>query len=301
MFSFATARGGIALGIVVIGAALAASSVGIVRAERARPADNGVFRCTAGRACVEGDSHGHGTLGVFGVSPNDGVYGATTSVSGKAGVRGISQAETGVAYGVQGTSSNGAGVAGFSRGAHGAGVYGLSRKGEGVLAESAAADEVALRAHADTSRTGIFVGQNQANRAHCVIDQNANLSCTGNISSDATISSTHRNALGQRVVAYAPESTTATIEDVGTAHMSGGVAEVRIDPVFAAMFDRRGYYVFLTPLGDSRGLYVSSKLPSGFQVREDEHGRGNLAFDYRIVAHPLDASSDRLPMAPASR
>jgi hypothetical protein len=300
MFSFATPRGSIALGIIAVGVALAASSVGIVRAERDRPADNGVFRCTAGRACVEGDSHAHGTLGVFGVSPNDGVYGATTATTGKAGVRGISQSDSGVAYGVAGTSSNGPGVAGFARGNHGAGVYGLSRKGEGVLAESSAVDEVALRAHGDNARTGIFAGQNQANHAHCIIDQNANLSCTGNISSDAAIWSTHRNGLGRRVVAYAPESATATIEDVGTARMSGGVAEVRIDAAFAAMIDRQGYFVFLTPLGDSRGLYVSRKLSSGFQVREDEGGRGNLAFDYRIVAHPVDASNDRLPAAPTS-
>jgi hypothetical protein len=65
--------------------------------------------------------------------------------------------------------------------------------------------------------------------------------------------------------------------------------------------DHRWYYVFLTPLGDTRGLYVSAKTPSSFQVRENEGGRGRVAFDYRIIAHPLDAKSDRLPPAPAMR
>lgn len=79
--------------------------------------------------------------------------------------------------------------------------------------------------------------------------------------------------------------------------MNGGVANVRFDPAFAAMMDRRWYYVFLTPPGDTRGLFVSMKTPAGFQVRETERGRSNIEFDYRIVAHPVDASGERLPPA----
>ncbi|HET6275985.1 MAG TPA: hypothetical protein VFE16_08675 [Candidatus Cybelea sp.] len=36
---------------------------------------------------------------------------------------------------------------------------------------------------------------------------------------------------------------------------------------------------------------------TGFRVRETERGRSNLEFDYRIVAHPIDASGKRLPVA----
>jgi hypothetical protein len=82
--------------------------------------------------------------------------------------------------------------------------------------------------------------------------------------------------------------------------MHGGVANVSFERDFASTIDRNSpYYVFLTPLGDARGLYVSIKAPSGFQVRETEHGRSSIAFDYRIVARPLGAKNDRLPRAPA--
>lgn len=257
--------------------------------------ERGVFRCTTGRACVEGDSHGRWTLGVFGAGPNDGVYGVTTATNNKAGVYGLSQATSGFGNGVVGVSMSGNRVIGSARGAHGTGVWGLSRNGDGVVAESAAAGEVALRAHADNSDTAIFAGQNPANFAHCVIDPKANLSCTGNIRSDSGIQSTRRNGLGERVLTYTPESATATVEDVGTARMVDGVANVRIDPAFAAMMDGRWYYVFLTPLGDTRGLYVSRKGRSGFQVHQTERGRASLDFDYRIVAHPVGASNERLP------
>jgi hypothetical protein len=43
------------------------------------------------------------------------------------------------------------------------------------------------------------------------------------------------------------------------------------------------------------------KTASAFQVRETEHGRSSLEFDYRVVAHPLDAENDRLPLAPVMR
>jgi hypothetical protein len=83
--------------------------------------------------------------------------------------------------------------------------------------------------------------------------------------------------------------------------MTGGTANVTIDPAFASVMDHKWYYVFLTPLGDTRGLYVSIKTASAFQVRENERGRSNVAFDYRIIAHPVDERSDRLPPAPAPR
>ena len=54
-------------------------------------------------------------------------------------------------------------------------------------------------------------------------------------------------------------------------------------------------------MADTRGLYVSLKTPSGFEVREAQGGRSSLPFDYRIVARPLDAANDRLPLAPPPR
>jgi hypothetical protein len=130
------------------------------------------------------------------------------------------------------------------------------------------------------------------------MDARADLSCTGSIEGSAALRVTDRNSNGQRVVSYGSESATATIEDVGTARLVRGVANVQIDPSFAAVMDRKWYYVFLTPLGDTRGLYVSVKTATGFQVREAEGGRSNLSLDYRIVAHPLDAPNDRLPISP---
>ncbi|MGA2760112.1 MAG: hypothetical protein ABSF08_07345 [Candidatus Cybelea sp.] len=50
-----------------------------------------------------------------------------------------------------------------------------------------------------------------------------------------------------------------------------------------------GYAAFPSCLTRTRGLHVSRNATSGFQVRETEHGRATLEFDYRIVAHPVSS------------
>jgi hypothetical protein len=43
------------------------------------------------------------------------------------------------------------------------------------------------------------------------------------------------------------------------------------------------YHVFLTPKADCEGLYVASQSGTSFEVRELRHGKGTIAFDYRVV------------------
>ena len=98
---------------------------------------------------------------------------------------------------------------------------------------------------------------------------------------------------------YSPVQAVATVEDVGEAQLASGQAYVRIDPRFADTTDRSAaYLVFLTPQGDTPGLYVTAKTPSGFVVRE-HGGRSNVVFDYRIVAKPFAPQGARLAPAHA--
>jgi hypothetical protein len=308
--------------IIAVGLAVAVSSFGIVRAEHASPDTSKTFACTSGTACVEGNASGNamdgvdgsstgsGTHGVYGTGNWAGVAGYTSSTNGGSGVAGISTSASGSANGVYGNSANGPGVYGTSSAADGimgtttstslAGVYGYSKaNGHGVLAEvsDASSEYAVLEAAGDNPATNIFDAFNTPNGGHCFINYDAALSCTGGISG-SVLRVRHRSSSGQRVLAYASESASATIEDFGTARAFEGVANVQIDPAFASVIDRKWYYVFLTPLGDTRGLYVSLQTPSAFQVREAENGHSTLSFDYRIVAHPFDAKSDRLPIAP---
>jgi hypothetical protein len=105
------------------------------------------------------------------------------------------------------------------------------------------------------------------------------------------------------VTAYVPQDTSPTVEYTGSGQLISGSAFVRLDQTFAMTIDlNTAYHVVLTPDGDTRGLYVASKNPSGFLVREVQGGRGTLSFDYHIYAPAFDR--DRIsvmPHAPLTR
>lgn len=104
------------------------------------------------------------------------------------------------------------------------------------------------------------------------------------------------SSTGAKLRTYASEQSMRTIEDFGEAQLVDGRSYVPLEPTFASAIARdRSYLVFTTPEGDSPGhLYVASKTPGGFTVRESSHGHSTLAFEYRIVARPFGDSTQRM-------
>jgi hypothetical protein len=116
-----------------------------------------------------------------------------------------------------------------------------------------------------------------------------------------------RHKDGSHRLVYAMESPETWFEDFGEAKLVRGKARVKISPDFKAIVDTKAYYVFLTPHGDSAGLFVTARTSGGFEVREQGGGTSSLSFAYRIVAHPLQASDNKrlakikLPPLPRAR
>jgi hypothetical protein len=98
------------------------------------------------------------------------------------------------------------------------------------------------------------------------------------------------------VTTYSARQSLPTMEDFGEGQLVNGQASVPLERTFASTIDpSRSYLVFITPLGDCHGLYVAARSPSGFVVRELMSGKANVAFQYRIVAHPFADRATRLP------
>jgi len=101
-----------------------------------------------------------------------------------------------------------------------------------------------------------------------------------------------KNAAGTHLTAYTSRQPIPTIEDFGEARLVAGEAWVKIGPDFANTMDpKQPYLVFLTADGPNKGLYVSTKSRNAFEVKENPGGGSTLAFDYRIVAKPIDTSA----------
>jgi hypothetical protein len=147
-------------------------------------------------------------------------------------------------------------------------VYGYSGSGTGVDGETS------------TGTAGLFIGS--------VIVQ-GNFTVVGGAKSAAV---PHPDGSLRRL--YALESPESYFEDFGEGQVTNGRGTVPLDRDFAAVVQADRYLVFLTPRGNSKGLYVSSRTATGFEVREQQDGTATVAFDYRVVAKRKDIAGPRL-------
>jgi len=189
----------------------------------------------------------------------------------------------------------------------GAGVYGVGKSGCGVCGFSSTSmaggfqndstgNNYALVANNVSTYGDPFIAENTTSGGFFFVDYLGDGAFSGDVYTQQAVMTNQRTRDGARLGTFGTQSTRATIEDTGTSRLMNGEGAVRFDAAFARTLDlRQGYQVFLTPDGDTRGLYVAAKYEGGFIVRETEHGRSSIDFDYRVVAHPYGANEARLP------
>jgi hypothetical protein len=236
---------------------------------------------SSARAAVEGDNSGGGTA----------VYGNSTG--GGTGVYGVTSADVNGPPGVAGKSlGGGPGVVGYASGSGsigtggvtdvGYGFYGgATGSGTGVLGFSASGTAIWGAANG-SGYSGQFTG------GAGVIIYGA-LTIAGGPKSAAV-----KGADGKLRRLYSLECPESWFEDFGSGQLTSGSATVQLEPGFAGVVKTDAYHLFLTPRGDSKGLYVSSQTPSGFTIHEQQGGVSNIAFDYRVVAKRKDIEGARL-------
>jgi hypothetical protein len=253
--------------------------------------------------------------GVYGVGTDSGVYGTTNSstypaVSGE----GLSVGVYGAASGGSNTSGGNAGIWGDTGGASGSytavvgtaadnpagGFYNNSADSPTITATNASSDGTGISGNGGVTGVeggadvyallgnggtygGYLNGQTPlvANgpMGWCAVNDAGSLICQGSKSAAVPL------ADDRWVRLYAVESPENWFEDFGSGKLSNGSAVVALEPTFAqTVSTSTDYHVFLTPNGDSRGLYVFAKTATSFEVREQGGGISSIAFDYRIVA-----------------
>jgi hypothetical protein len=240
---------------------------------------------------VFGSGHSIYGIGVFGSARDGGVAvlgnGRTASGIGVFG----NQRDGGIGIIGNAALSSGIGILGNAR--DGVGIIGNSANSVGMIAQGSGATSEALRV-VNSSSGPLMRGYNGSVEVMS-LDNAGNFTVTGAVTAFGSPNLVTRDSSGGAKVMYAAKQSVATVEDVGEAQLVNGEAHVTIDAAFASTMDpNQRYLVFITPQGDTDGLYVTSKTRSGFVVREHD-GRSNLAFDYRIVAKPYGSREQRLP------
>ncbi|HLJ83632.1 MAG TPA: hypothetical protein VKT51_05610 [Candidatus Eremiobacteraceae bacterium] len=299
-----------AIGVLAFGLTVA----GISRAHAARWDVSPDKACSNGSSCFSIVQNGPGE-GIVAASQlgnsfeghsksGNALFGETHNLSGTtkhcaSGVIGLDLSSDGgiLNFGVSGRSYHGTGVFGSSGSA--AGLFGESKSGTGIFGRSASATMPALGLQA-TGSGPLMIATNAGGGQALSLDQGGNLTISGVIKTGGSCNegcSQSRNGHGARLVSYMPRESSPTMEDFGEGQLVNGIAAVRIDPAFANAIDQsRDYLVFLTPDGDTKGLYVAERSIRGFVVRESQGGRSNVQFSYRIVAKPFGKDEPRLPI-----
>jgi hypothetical protein len=266
----------------------------------------GLFgEATSGLGTYGSATTGFGAAGFS--SESTGVFGASSAYSGE-----IPAILGEGPIGVDGESSNGnyPGVYGYSTNANGLyaesgstsgapGIYGYG-PAEGAFIQNELCCYAALEAENDDGTSGYPLFAYDTNGSGITgeffVDGSGDGSFSGSVTADGGYKTVIISRGGEKLGASVAMTAEASMEDTGTSRLVDGEAAVRFDSAFASTIDaNRGYQVFLTPDGDTRGLYVAQKYVGGFVVREVERGRSSVSFDYRIVAHPHRMSDARLP------
>jgi len=301
---------------------LGGSGIGVFGESDTGPGVRGVSGPTGSEDGVRGIANGTGR-GVSGFAGTGiGVQGNATSGMGVEGLAtsGIAvngQSTTGP--GVRGTTAAGSaddggrfladkgrGVAGFAN--SGIGVYASATTGYGVLATVGSGGGAAVYATSSTPNTPAFYAVNYAapnppnSNAGFFIGQvyiNGPLVIAGGAKSAAVPhpDGTHR-------LLYCMESPESWFEDFGTGTISGGKAEVKLDPDFAAVVDTAKLHVFTESHDEHHALHLAGTSATGFTVGVVPSTTGVAAgkkasdlsgtFTYRVVAKRKDVAAPRL-------
>jgi hypothetical protein len=124
----------------------------------------------------------------------------------------------------------------------------------------------------------------------CGINQAGAMACTGGMK---TLVNTRTG--DRQVETYAVQSAENWLEDYGSGELHNGAATIALDPAFAETVNTGvEFHVFLTPGGDCKGLYVSHKTATSFEVHEFGGGTASISFDYKIVAKRTGHETERL-------
>jgi hypothetical protein len=295
---------------------------------------NGIYISSTGNgivmASVVGDGidiQGAAATGISAIGQNDGGYfnGKVAGSyaqndadgNGSAAAYGYETGATHITYGVVGYSASNIGIGTYgqdvSASTEGSTVAGID--GIGVWGDSGAVGSAGVFASADNGyailgfnnsdllETAGFQNDETLDNVsailttygpnfggQCLIDVSGNLGCTGAKSAVVPVDGGAR-----KVALYAVGSPENWFEDAGSGQLSNGSAVISLESTFAQTVNTEmGYHVFLTPKGDSEGLYVSNETPMGFEVHELRHGHSSIAFDYRIMAKRTGYENIRL-------
>lgn len=265
---------------------------------------------------LAGSGTTYGVSGTSATADGRGVYGEATATSGlNRGVEGktLSSQGTGVVGHAAATSGYNHGVWGQSDSTLGKGVVGVATANSGttvgVLGQASSGVSWGVAGHNEQNGAGIgawsdmgdliqaYDGDFPGGQLRFKVDQAGNVHYDGSLMPIVSLSAAG-SGQPERVSLYGLTSTEVWFEDLGSASLAAGRAEVAIDPTFARTVNlAETYQVYLTATcQEAVLLFVSEKTAAHFVV-EGVNLKGepsSCGFSYRLAAKRLGHEALRL-------
>lgn len=102
-----------------------------------------------------------------------------------------------------------------------------------------------------------------------------------------------QDELGQNRIMYCTEAPEVLFQDVGTGQLVNGRVHIDLDPLLARNIyvgPEKPMKVFIQLEGDCKGVYVTNKTATGFDVVELNGGASNTSFSYQVIANRANAT-----------
>jgi len=102
---------------------------------------------------------------------------------------------------------------------------------------------------------------------------------------------------GSSVRLFSEEAAEVFFTDYGSSHLTGGRAHVELDPRFletVTIDATHSMKVFVQLEGDCRGVFVTNKSATSFDVVEIQDGKSGVPFTYRVVCKRRYYEDERL-------
>lgn len=131
------------------------------------------------------------------------------------------------------------------------------------------------------------------------------------IISDGAKSTMVKDEQGRNRVLFCTESPEVLFQDFGAGQLENGFAHIALDQLLTRNIrvdEKHPLKVFIQLEGECNGVFVTNKTPGGFDVKELQKGKSNVAFTWQIVASRADMmdadgnistySDQRFPLGP---
>ena len=106
-----------------------------------------------------------------------------------------------------------------------------------------------------------------------------------------TVSTIVNDLSGNKVVLHAPETPEIYFQDYGNGKLVNGKANIKLDPIITkniVVNEKHPLQVFIQLNGDCKGVFVSNRTATGFDVTELQDGNSNVEFTWSITANRAD-------------